>query len=88
MECTDSNVSVDKTSKNKVSAVGANSLYIRKPCTIFFYEKVVKWCRPYTKTEYLKSLDEADKYHKEHDISQHSHLSKKGDPCFQHESPF
>ena len=23
---------------------GANSLYIRKPCTIFFYEKVVKWC--------------------------------------------
>lgn len=44
--------------------------------------------RPYKKTEYLKSLDEADKYHKEHDISQHSHLSKKGDPCFQHESPF
>lgn len=44
MECTDSNVSIDKTSKNKVSAVGANSLYIRKPCTIFFYEKVVKWC--------------------------------------------
>ena len=36
MECTDSNVSIDKTSKNKVSAVGANSLYIRKPCTIFF----------------------------------------------------
>ena len=33
--------------------------------------------RPYTKTEYLKSLDEADKYHKEHDISQHSHLAKK-----------
>ena len=31
MECTDSNVSVDKTSKNKVSAVGA--------------EKVVKWCK-------------------------------------------
>ena len=30
MECTDSNVSIDKTSKNKVSAVGA--------------EKVVKWC--------------------------------------------
>ncbi|MDU3308036.1 MAG: hypothetical protein E7F06_18700 [Lachnospiraceae bacterium] len=22
----------------------ANSLYIRKPCAIFFYEKVVKWC--------------------------------------------
>ena len=22
----------------------ANSLYIRKSCTIFFYEKVVKWC--------------------------------------------
>ena len=22
----------------------SNSLYIRKPCTIFFYEKVVKWC--------------------------------------------
>ena len=22
-----------------------NSLYIRKPCTIFFYEKVVKWCK-------------------------------------------
>lgn len=30
MECTDSNVSIDKTSKNKVSDVGA--------------EKVVKWC--------------------------------------------
>ena len=45
MECTDSNVSIDKTSKNKVSAVGANSLYIRKPCTIFFYEKAVKWCK-------------------------------------------
>ena len=24
--------------------VFANPLYIRKPCTIFFYEKVVKWC--------------------------------------------
>ena len=23
---------------------GANSLYIRKSCTIIFYEKVVKWC--------------------------------------------
>lgn len=23
----------------------SNSLYIRKPCTIFFYEKVVKWCK-------------------------------------------
>ena len=22
----------------------SNSLYIRKSCTIFFYEKVVKWC--------------------------------------------
>lgn len=21
-----------------------NTLYIRKPCTIIFYEKVVKWC--------------------------------------------
>ena len=40
MECTDSNVSIDKTSKNKVSAVGANSLYIRKPCTIFFMKKL------------------------------------------------
>ena len=28
---------------NWLSVFGANSLYIRKPCTIFFYEKVVKW---------------------------------------------
>ena len=30
---------------------GANSLYIRKPCTIFFYEKVVKWCAFYKQLE-------------------------------------
>ena len=41
MECTDSNVSIDKTSKNKVSAVGAEKV----SKTIFFYEKVVKWCK-------------------------------------------
>ncbi|MFQ6841861.1 MAG: IS3 family transposase [Lachnospiraceae bacterium] len=29
----------------------ANSLYIRKPCAIFFYEKVVKWCE-YIETFY------------------------------------
>lgn len=40
MECTDSNVSIDKTSKNKVSAVGAEKV----SKTIFFYEKIVKWC--------------------------------------------
>ena len=28
MECTDSNVSIDKTSKNKVSAVGAERIAI------------------------------------------------------------
>ena len=33
----------------------SNSLYIRKPCTIFFYEKVVKWCmNMYTAPEYRK----------------------------------
>ena len=40
MECPDSNVSIVKTSKNKVSAVGAEKV----SKTIFFYEKIVKWC--------------------------------------------
>lgn len=34
----------------------SNSLYIRKPCTIFFYEKVVKWCKI---VRWLKTKSEA-----------------------------
>ena len=34
MECTDSNVSIDKTSKNKVSAVGAEKVLLRTEWTV------------------------------------------------------
>ena len=35
-----------------------NSLYIRKSCTIFFYEKVVKWCIIEKDIEYRKVLEQ------------------------------